>query len=147
VNMPNVAGVRNDPWQMYLTTVSSIETATGYNFLSLLSEAMQCKIEVRNCVPVPSIAAVGGTTLAAGAQFTVNVSGTDGDGADGPWRLTIDWGDGTTFNSTLLSLPTSTRPLTRGKIWTAPGTYTVRLTITDKKGAQGVSTLVVTVTP
>ncbi len=147
VNMPNVAGVRNDPWQMYLTTVSKIEDATGYNFLSLLSEALQCKVEVRNCVPVPSMAAVGGTTLPAGGQFTVNVSGADADGADGPWRLTIDWGDGTTFNSTLLSLPTSTRPLVRGKIWSAPGTYTVRVTITDKKGAQGVSTLVVTVTP
>src|SRR5262249_20920333 len=51
VNMPNIAGVRNDPWQNYLTTVSKIETATGFNFLSLLSEGIQCKIEVRNCNP------------------------------------------------------------------------------------------------
>jgi hypothetical protein len=148
VNMPNIAGVRTDPWQNYLTTVSALETATGYNFLSLLSEAMQCKIEVRNCIPVPSMAAASGSTsVAAGAQFTVNVSATDADGADGPWRLTIDWGDGTTFSSTLFALPTDLRPFARAHAWATPGAYAIRLTITDKKGGQGVSAMSVTVTP
>ena len=148
VNMPNIPGVRNDPWQNYLTTVSKIETATGYNFLSLLAEAMQCKIEVRNCVPVPAmVPASGPTSVAAGTPLLFNLSGSDADGADGPWRLAVDWGDGTTFSSTQFSMPTDTRPLQRSKVWTAPGTYTVRLTITDKKGGQGVSSLVVTVTP
>ena len=41
VNMPNVAGVRNDPWQKYLTTVDKIEAATGYDFLSLLQTWFQ----------------------------------------------------------------------------------------------------------
>ncbi|MGH7619207.1 MAG: DNA/RNA non-specific endonuclease, partial [Gemmatimonadaceae bacterium] len=147
VNMPNKAGVRNDPWQMYTTTVSALETATGYNFLSLLSEAMQCKIEVRNCNPVMSLVMPNGTTLAAGGQFLVDIGATDGDGADGPWKLAIDWGDGTTYNATELLLPTDSRPLVRGKIWSVPGTYTVRATLTDKHGGAGVSTFTVTITP
>ena len=40
VNMPNVAGVRNDPWQKYLTTVDKIEPSTGYDFLSLLQTSL-----------------------------------------------------------------------------------------------------------
>jgi len=148
VNMPNVVGIASNPWQMYTTTIGKIEASTHYNFLDLLGEAIQCKIEVRNCLPVPAIASASGSaTVAAGAQFTVNTSAADSDGADGPWRLNIDWGDGTSFASTLFALPTSAHPFARAKSWSTPGTYTVRLTVTDKKGGQGVSILQVTVTP
>ena len=147
VNMPNIAGVRNDPWQKYLTTVSKIEDATGYNFLSLLSEPLQCRIEVRNCLPQTSLTATSNTTLAAGQTFTLNAVSSDADGADGPWRLSIDWGDNTSFKSTLYALPSSTRPFARAKVYSVPGTYIVKMTVTDKKGGQGVSTLTVTVTP
>ena len=147
VNMPNIAGVRNDPWQKYLTTVSKIEIATGYNFLSLLSEPLQCRIEVRNCLPEAKLTASGSTTIAAGGTFTLKAVATDADGADGPWSLTIDWGDNTSFLSTLYALPSVRRPLARAKVYSTPGTYTVTLTVTDKNGGQGVSTLTVTVTP
>ena len=148
VNMPNIAGVRNDPFSKYLTTVAKIETATGYNFLSGLSESLQCRIEVRNCVPEDkAVSATGSNTVAAGSQFVLNTSAVDADGADGPWKLSIDWGDGTSFASTLFALPTSARPFARGKVWSAPGNYTVTLTVTDKNGGKGVTTLVVTVTP
>ena len=147
VNMPNIAGVRNDPWAKYLTTVSSIETATGYNFLSLVPEPLQCRIEVRNCAPETKLSAVTNTTVGVGEVFTLISTATDADGADGPWRLTVEWGDGTTFNANLYALPKTSRPFLRSKVYDAPGTYTVRLTVTDKKGGQGVSTLVVTVAP
>ncbi len=42
--LPNVQGIRNNPWQTYLTTVDAIEALTGYNFFSNLPEAVQ------NCV-------------------------------------------------------------------------------------------------
>jgi hypothetical protein len=61
--------------------------------------------------------------------------------------LSIDWGDGTTYAAALFALPTDARPLARGKTWTTPGTYTVRVSITDKRGGTSVSTIVVTVTP
>src|SRR5262245_54317718 len=44
VLMPNIQGIRNDPWEIYLTRVDVIEALTGYDFFSNLPEAVQ------NCV-------------------------------------------------------------------------------------------------
>ena len=49
VNMPNVTGVQADGFEKYLTTVAKIEQATGYNFLALLAESTQCRVEGRTC--------------------------------------------------------------------------------------------------
>ncbi|MEO7085917.1 MAG: DNA/RNA non-specific endonuclease [Gemmatimonadaceae bacterium] len=149
VNMPNIAGVRGDAPSKYFTTIGQIEQATGLNFLSALDESIQCKVEVRDCLPVSHIvSATGSSTVAAGSPFVLNIGATDADGAaDGPWKLSIGWGDATTYGATLFALPTDARPLGRGKTWSVPGTYTVKVTITDKKGGAAVSTLVVTVTP
>jgi hypothetical protein len=57
----------------------------------------------------------------------------------------LEWGDGTSFSSNLLSLPSSLRPLLRSKTYGAPGQYTIKLTITDKNGGKGVTTFVVNV--
>src|ERR1051325_9644669 len=43
--MPNQQGIRNDPWQNYLTTVDHIEELTGYNFFSNVPDAIQNAIE------------------------------------------------------------------------------------------------------
>jgi endonuclease G len=45
VVMPNDDGIRNDPWQTYLTTVDAVETLTGYDFFSNLPEPYQRCIE------------------------------------------------------------------------------------------------------
>src|SRR5205809_1760104 len=50
VNMPNVAGVRNDSVDKYFTTVGKIEASTGYDFLSLLAAAFQDALD-RQCAP------------------------------------------------------------------------------------------------
>jgi len=44
VSMPNVQGIRNNDWHIYLTTVDAIESQTGYNFYSNLPAGIQ------NCV-------------------------------------------------------------------------------------------------
>jgi VCBS repeat-containing protein len=44
VIMPNVQGIRNDPWENYITTVDAVESLTGYDFFSNLPDA------VENCV-------------------------------------------------------------------------------------------------
>lgn len=49
VMMPNVTGVAADGFEKYLSTVAKIEQATGYNFLALLVESTQCRVEVRTC--------------------------------------------------------------------------------------------------
>jgi endonuclease G len=45
VKMPNVQGIRNNDWHIYLTTVRDIEQETGYNFFSNVSDAVQNSIE------------------------------------------------------------------------------------------------------
>ena len=45
VMMPNIAGVRNDKWDNYKTTVRQIEYSTGYDFLGLVSKQIQDVIE------------------------------------------------------------------------------------------------------
>ena len=49
VNMPNVSGILADGFEKYLTTVAKIEQATGYNFLALIAESTQCRVEGRVC--------------------------------------------------------------------------------------------------
>jgi len=45
VIMPNTQGIRNNPWENYLTTVDAVEALTGYNFFSDLPPAIQACIE------------------------------------------------------------------------------------------------------
>ena len=126
VNMPNVAGIRNVPWQTYLTTVDKIEAATGVDVLSLLQTAYQTAVEAGDRPPVPSF--TGGATGTEGTAVSFNASAsTDPDLAVSGFgeALTYSWnfGDGTT--STLAS-PTKT--------FADNGAYNVLLTVTDKFG-------------
>jgi endonuclease G len=45
VIMPNVQGIRNNDWHIYLTTVDAVEALTGYNLFSNVPEAIQNAIE------------------------------------------------------------------------------------------------------
>jgi len=45
VIMPNRNGIRNDPWETYLTTVDAVEQLTGYNLFSNLPEPIQRCVE------------------------------------------------------------------------------------------------------
>ena len=45
VVMPNIQGIRNDPWENFLTTVDAVETLTGYDFFSDLPEPIQRCVE------------------------------------------------------------------------------------------------------
>jgi len=45
INMPNIQGIRNDPWENYLTTVDAVEALTGYDFFANLPDAIENSIE------------------------------------------------------------------------------------------------------
>ena len=45
VIMPNIQGIRNNPWENYLTTVDTVEQLTGYDFFSNLPPAVQACVE------------------------------------------------------------------------------------------------------
>jgi DNA/RNA endonuclease G (NUC1) len=48
VVMPNVQGIRNTPWQNFLTTVDAVEQLTGYDLYSNLPPAVQACVEAGN---------------------------------------------------------------------------------------------------
>ncbi len=220
VNMPNVAGVRNDPPSKYYTTVDAIEAATGYDFLSLLPTAYQGAVEAGDHPPSPVLngptagatgqplafnaagsldpdagdvltyawafgdgtsatgasvttryAAAGAytvtltvtdrfgwaitrrqivnvgavapivtlpgapTTAAAGQPYNLPVAFSDASANPAPFRLVIDWGDGTQTTGTYVTAYAAARPLVRQKAYAASGAYTVNVRVTDSYGA------------
>jgi hypothetical protein len=87
-----------------------------------------------NTTPGVSLAAVSATTIRRGGKVTVRGTFTDPDQGDGPWRLEFRWGNGPT--TATAAAPGS---ITRSRTYTAAGTYTIRLRVTDARGAVGVS--------
>ncbi|MDQ5845870.1 MAG: DNA/RNA non-specific endonuclease, partial [Acidobacteriota bacterium] len=48
VIMPNVQGIRTNPWENYITTVDAVEALTGYDFFSNLPDAVENCVEAGN---------------------------------------------------------------------------------------------------
>ncbi|MGH7654480.1 MAG: PKD domain-containing protein, partial [Gemmatimonadaceae bacterium] len=140
VNMPNIAGVRNDPWAKYLTTVDSIESATGYSFLSALPPGFRTALQYHDHAPVATYALSGAKIVGTPLTFDASAS-TDPDlgRADLGGRteaLTYAWnfGDGTTATGKVAT-----------KSYAAGGSYTATLTVTDVFGWPSTSTMTVVV--
>ena len=96
---------------------------------------------VANAPPV--VVAGNDTTLVAGANVYTRASFTDPGRDDALWVFAVSWGDGTTgfssFAATAGALPTLLHK------YAAPGSYTLRVTVTDKDGASDSDEAVVTV--
>lgn len=137
VNMPNVQGIHDVDWHMYLTTVAKIEESTGYNFLELIAESVQCRVEGRNCAPTAHITSgISGSGWQTSEGQTVAFSGSTSADPDEGDVLNMVWnvngsnvGTGETLNYTFAN----------------DGTYQVRLTVTDNAGATSVTTVNVSV--
>ena len=134
VNMPNVPGVRNDPWSKYLTTVAAIEHATGFNFLTVLGTAFRGVLEVNDHPPVAQSAVTGasmeGSTLSfdASASSDVDIGRADLGRAEG---LTYRW---------QFSDGASATGLNTTHTFAKYGSYTATLTVTDAFGWPSVAT-------
>jgi DNA/RNA endonuclease G (NUC1) len=128
VNMPNVPGVRNDPWSKYLTTTARIEQATGYKFFTLLNTALRGALEVGDRAP-SALYTVNGTALEGSAiTFDGSSSGDVDMGRDDLGRtesLSYTWqfSDGGTATG-----KTATHTFAKY------GNYTATLTVTDAFG-------------
>ena len=131
VNMPNTAGVRNEDWNTYLTTVDDIEALTGYDLLALLPDDVETVVENNTQPPFANIAGTasldeGGSASFSGAASVdpngsiVSYAWQFGDGASGE-------GESTTHT------------------YAQDGTYTVVLTVTDNDGLTASATHTVTV--
>ncbi|HET9983114.1 MAG TPA: DNA/RNA non-specific endonuclease [Longimicrobiales bacterium] len=139
VDMPNVAGVRNDPWTKYLTTVDRIEAATGYDILSLLATAFQDAVEAGDHAPAASFAVGGAPSEGSAAPFDASAS-TDPDlgrtDLDRTEALTYAWtfGDGGSATGKVVS-----------HTFANDGAYTATLTVTDAYGWESVDSQTVTI--
>ncbi len=82
IKIPNIAGVRNTPWQNFVTSVAQIQTDTGYTFFSALpasvANALRIVVDGQSNAGAPAIVAQPGsqTTVVGGsATFSVTASG------------------------------------------------------------------------
>ena len=137
VNMPNVAGIRGTDWTTYLTSIASIEQATGYNFLELLRDDVECRVEQRNCAPTARLtSSISGSGWQANEGQAVTFSGTTSSDPDAGDLLTYSWnfGDGATASAADAT-----------HSYADNGTFTVTLTVTDMHGATATASQVVVI--
>ena len=87
----------------------------------------------------PSVNAGPDQTVLLGLFYTLNASFSDPD--NGPWSYTINWGDGSSSSGSTSS--TGTGSATHNYVLI--GSYTIRVTVTDSRGASGSDTKVLTV--
>jgi endonuclease G len=84
VIMPNIQGIRTNPWETYLTTVDAVETLTGYDFFSNVPEQFQRCIEAGINGTNPPLDTdndgVPDTDDICPFVFDPNQTDTDGDG-------------------------------------------------------------------
>ena len=120
VNMPNIAGIRNVPWQTYLTTVDAIEALTGYDLLAKLPDKVENIVEAGIKPPIAAIdgpyTGSEGGAIAMSAAASVDPNGTVVSYA---W----DFGDGTTSAGPSVI-----------HTYAQDGVYTVTVTVTDNDG-------------
>ena len=131
VIMPNEPGVRNVPWQSYLTTVDAVEELSGYDLLALLEDDVERAVESNTRPPIAHL--IAPATALEGDALPMSGSGSlapDGTVVSYAW----DFGDGGAGEGISVS-----------HTYAQDGVYTVRLTVTDDRGLVDSEVLTVTV--
>jgi PKD repeat protein len=88
----------------------------------------------------PPVVHAGSDVTMLPGIFSLRASFSDPDANDGPWTYTINWGDGLSASGT-----TSSQSVSGSHPYLLPGSYRVRVTVTDRRGGSGADELVVTV--
>jgi len=121
VAMPNEATSTGD-WHNFSTTIDKIERSTGYDLLSALPASIQCRIEVRNCVPVARLTGdLAGGSEGETLSFSAGTSSdADADALSYQWSLAGEpAGSAATLTHTFAD----------------NGSYALRVIVSDGKGA------------
>jgi endonuclease G len=133
VLMPNEPGIRNVPWQTYLTTVDAVESVSGFDLLSLLRDDIEIAVE-SNTVP-PDAVLDGPWAGYAGDPLAMSAAGStdaDGDALTYAW----DFGDGSVASGASVA-----------HTFTGAGQYSVRLIATDVRGLADTISSIAAITP
>jgi PKD repeat protein len=101
-------------------------------------------VSVQNVAPSVTLAA-STTTPSVGQSVTFTGSFIDAGVSDDPWRYQIEWGDGTSEFTTTPSLSQQGAVPPATHSYRGQGSFLVKLTVTDKDGAIGVSSVNLTV--
>ena len=131
VILPNDPGIRNVPWQTYLTTVDAVEALSGYDLLEALPDAIEAAVESGTQPPIGMI--TGTAALEEGGSASFDSAGSlDPNGT----IVSYSWnfGDGAAADG-----PTATHT------YLQDGSYTVTLTLTDDDGLASQTTFAVAV--
>ncbi len=131
VIMPNEPGVRNVPWQTYITTVDQVEALSGYDVLAALPDAVEAAVESNTQPPIVAVAGTGAVVEGSSASFDASAS-LDPNGS----IVAYSWsfGDGTTGDGVAPS-----------HAYLQDGVYTVTVTATDNDGLASSASTTVTV--
>ncbi|HEY0971324.1 MAG TPA: PKD domain-containing protein [Gemmatimonadales bacterium] len=92
----------------------------------------------------PAVSTGSDRAIEPGTELVLSATITDPGSADSPWSYAIDWGDDS--EAATGTLATLGPPLTASHAYAA-GSYTVRVTVTDKDGASGTGQFTLTVAP
>jgi PKD repeat protein len=87
----------------------------------------------------PTVNAGADETVLVALPYVAYASFSDPD--NGPWSYTFNWGDGASTSGT----KSSQGQFSEGHKYLLPGSYTIRVTVTDSRGASGSDTKVLTV--
>jgi PKD repeat protein len=105
------------------------------------SAAVTTTATIANAAPAVNAGANQAGT--AGSALTVSASFSDPGVNDAPWSYAFDWGDGSP--QTAGSTTSQATPVTATHTYQTAGSYSVRVTVTDRDGASGVGAKSITV--
>ena len=97
-----------------------------------LSGSSTASVTISNVAP--SVTLGGPATIYSGDTYNLSAPFSDPGTLDAPWRTSISWGDGLFQEG---SRSDQSSPITGAHQYFRAGTYTIRVTATDKDGGQG----------
>lgn len=97
VKVPNIAGIRSNPWTQYVTSVNQIQTDTGFSFFTALPANVAAVLRAKvDGAPAPSITSFTPATGAVGISVTLTGTGFTGasvvafNGTNGSFTVNSD---------------------------------------------------------